>query len=67
MMPLGSLVCAIIFVWLKKGYVEEEVKLSSEFKMKGFFDFCMKFIVPIAMVLVLLGQLDGFFGLGIFS
>ena len=35
--------------------------------MKGFFDFCMKFIVPIAMVLVLLGQLDGFFGLGIFS
>ena len=67
MMPLGSLVCAIIFGWLKKGYVEEEVKLSSEFKMKGFFDFCMKFIVPIAMVLVLLGQLDGFFGLGIFS
>ena len=35
--------------------------------MKKYWHFCMKWIVPIIMALVLVGQIDGFFGLHIFS
>jgi len=32
----------------------------------NFWDVCFKYLVPAAMFFVLLGQLDDFFGLGIF-
>jgi len=35
-------------------------------KAYAFWEVCFKFIVPIAIAFVLLGQIDDFFGLGIF-
>ncbi|MCI8609506.1 MAG: sodium-dependent transporter [Firmicutes bacterium] len=68
LMPLGSLIMAIIFGWLRPGYVDDEIALDNGgFKMKNYFHFCIKWIVPPAMVLVLLGQIDTFFGLEWFS
>lgn len=68
LMPLGALIMAIIFGWIRPGYVDDEIRLDDGgFKMQNFYHFCIKWIVPPAMVLVLLGQIDTFFALGWFS
>lgn len=65
LMPLAACYCAIV---IPTSLVEEELTLNGgTFKTKVFYDFCIKFIAPIMMVIVLLGQLDGFFGLGMFG
>ncbi len=68
-MPLGALLMALIIGWsLKTTHMKEEIEATPGVLMKGyqFWDICFRFIVPAAMVFVLLGQLDDFFGLGIF-
>ncbi|MEL7646691.1 MAG: sodium-dependent transporter [Sedimentibacter sp.] len=68
-MPLGAILMSVLIGWvLKTNIVKEEVEASDGIKMKAyaFWDFCFKFIVPIGILFVLLGQLDDFFGLGIF-
>lgn len=65
LMPLGACYMAII---IPTSLVDKEATLNgTQFKTKGFYDFCIKFIAPIMMVLVLLGQMDGFFGLEMFG
>ncbi len=65
LMPLGACYCAIV---VPTSLVEEEVTLNgNKFRTKNFYEFCIKFVAPIMMVIVLLGQLDGFLGLGMFS
>jgi len=65
LMPLGACYMAII---LPTELVDKEVSLNNnKFRTQAFFDFCIKFTAPLLMVLVLLGQIDTFFGLGIFS
>ena len=64
LMPLGACYCAIV---IPISWVNEEVTLNgNRFRTKGFYDFCIKFVAPIMMVMILLGQLDTFFGLGMF-
>lgn len=68
-MPLGALVMSVIIGWvLKTKVVKDEVEASPGIKMIAykFWDICFRFIVPIGMTFVLMGQLDDFFGLGIF-
>ena len=69
MMPLGSLILAIIVGYkLKAEWVESEVSLEgNSFAGKGFWMFCFKVTAPIGMALVLAGQLDAFFALGLFN
>lgn len=65
LMPLAACYCAII---IPTTLVEEEVTLNgNKFKTQKFYEFCIKFVAPIMMVIVLLGQLDGFLGLGMFG
>lgn len=65
LMPLGACYMAII---LPTELVDKEVTLNdNKFRTQKFFDFCIKFAAPLLMVLVLLGQIDTFFKLGIFS
>lgn len=71
-MPISALATAVIFGWLKPGWLDSEIRnLGSDgkaaFGMRKYFYFCLKFIVPPMMILVLLGQIDSFFGLGWFS
>ena len=69
MMPLGSLILAIIVGYkLKAEWVESEVSLEgNSFAGRSFWMFCFKVTAPIGMALVLAGQLDAFFALGLFS
>ena len=65
LMPLGACYCAIV---IPTQMVVDEVTLNgNKFVTQKFYEFCIKFIAPVMMVIVLLGQLDGFFGLGMFG
>lgn len=65
LMPLGACYCAII---IPTELVVKEVTLNGhQFKTQRFYEFCIKFVAPVMMVIVLLGQLDGFFKLNMFS
>ena len=67
MMPLGALLTAIVFGWIKPGWLDDEVQYGGQkFWMKGFYYFCIRFIAPVMMFLVLMGQINNFFGLGWF-
>ncbi|MGI5824629.1 MAG: sodium-dependent transporter [Bacillota bacterium] len=67
-MPLGALLMSLMIGWeIKPKTIIEEIEQEGIVcKCKGFYSFCIKFVVPVAMTLILLGQIDGFFGLGIF-
>lgn len=61
-MPLGAMIMSIIIGWaLKTKTVKEEVEQNGHvLKNLTFWDICFKFIVPVVMVIVLIGQLEGF-------
>ena len=67
-MPLGALLMSIMVGWeIKPKAIFEEIEQEGvKCKFKGFYKFCIKFVIPLAMLLVLIGQLDYFFDLGIF-
>ena len=67
-MPLGALLMSIMVGWeIKPQTLLDEIHSGASGKIDGFFAFCIKFIVPLGMVLILLGQINDFFGLGIFG
>lgn len=67
MMPLGALLTAIVFGWIKPGWLDDEIEYGGQkFWMRGFYRFCIRFVAPVMMLLVLLGQINNFFGLGWF-
>ena len=69
-MPLGALLMAIMIGWsLKPGFTTAELSTGCRVTplLNKFYTICIRFVVPVVMVLVLLGQLNDFFGLGIFQ
>ena len=67
-MPLGALLMSIMVGWeIKPKTLLDELHSGASGKIDGFFSFCIKFIVPLGMMLILLGQVNDFFGLGIFG
>ena len=63
LMPLGALLMCLCIGWeLGPKMVDDECCLEGQsFKMKGFFNICVKFITPLCMILVLYGQIKEFF------
>ena len=64
LMPLGALLMCLCIGWeLGPKMVDDECCLEGQsFKMKGFFNICVKFITPLCMILVLYVQIkDCFF------
>ena len=59
LMPLGALLMCLCIGWeLGPKMVDDECCLEGQsFKMKGFFNICVKFITPLCMILVLYGQI----------
>ena len=64
MMPLGALLMSIMIGWeVGPEMVKEECEQSGHpMGSYGFFKFCVKFITPLCMILILWGQLTDFFG-----
>lgn len=66
-MPLGALLMSIMVGWeIKPKTLLDEIHIGGTDKLDGFFTFCIKFVAPIGMILILIGQIDTFFHLGIF-
>ena len=66
-MPLGALLMSIMVGWeMKPRTLLEELHIGSNAKIDTFFTICIRFIVPVGMLLILVGQIDTFFHLGIF-
>lgn len=67
-MPLAALLMSLMVGWeIKPKTILDEVEQEGiKCKFKGFYKFCIKFVIPLAMILVLIGQLDYFFDLHIF-
>ncbi|MBR2706319.1 MAG: sodium-dependent transporter [Mogibacterium sp.] len=57
LMPLTGLIMAILIGWVVPHYIDDEVESSSAFKSKGFFNFCIKWLGPLFMALIVYGQL----------
>lgn len=62
LMPLTGLIMAILIGWVAPGYINDEVEQGSNFKSKGFFYFCIKYIGPLFMAMIVYGQLTSFWG-----
>ena len=66
-MPLGALLMSVMVGWeIKPQTLLDELHIGASNKLDGFFTFCIKFVVPVGMLLILVGQIDTFFHLGIF-
>lgn len=60
-MPLSGLIMAIILGWVTPNYIDDEVRLSGNYKSAQFVKVCLKFIAPVFMVFILYGQIKSFF------
>ena len=62
-MPLGALLMSLMIGWeIGPDVVKEEAEQEgNRFKSYGFFKFCVKFITPLFMILILWGQIQSFF------
>ena len=67
-MPLGALSMSILVGWfISPKLVHDEVCASgNKFPGFSFYRFLLRYVVPLAMILILLGQLDTFFAWGLF-
>ena len=68
MMPLGALVMSIMVGWvIKPKFLYTELKDGKTDKwFIPFFSFCIRYIAPLGMLLILAGQINDFFALGWF-
>ena len=64
LMPLGALIMSVLIGWVwKTKVIKDECELSGQpFKGYKYFDFCFKYVGPIAMAFVLVCQIIDFFG-----
>ena len=62
LMPLTGLIMAILIGWVVPHYVDDEIEKGSNFKSRGLFNFCIKWLGPIFMVLIVWGQFTSFWG-----
>ncbi len=56
LMPLSGLIMAILIGWVVPHYIDDEVESSSGFKSKKFFNFCIKYVGPLFMALIIVAQ-----------
>ena len=65
-MPIGCLVMAILLGWMYPSYIDDEVESGSKYVSRKYVKFCLKWLAPIFMLFILVGQMNSFFGLGWF-
>ena len=68
LIPLGSLATTILIGWkLGETWMASEIEQAGTvWKSKKFTMFCMKWIAPVLLAFALVGQINSFFGLGLF-
>lgn len=62
LMPLGGLCLAVMLGWFNPKSLDDEYAQGSKFKSKKFYNFCIKYVAPPVLLLVVVVQLNAFFG-----
>ena len=63
MMPISALcTCLLIIFSAKLTTISEEVKISSKFKREKLYNFFMKYLAPICMIVILISSIANVFG-----
>lgn len=62
LMPLTGLIMAILLGWVVPGYVDDEIARGSNYKSKGLYKFCIRYLGPLFMAMIVYGQLTSFWG-----
>lgn len=66
LMPLGAFFTTIFFGWIDRDVLPKEIEIGSKFRTEKFYRFCIRYVAPIFVFFVLLGQINTFFGFGWF-
>lgn len=61
LMPLTGLIMAILLGWVAPHYIDDEVMKGSQFKSKGLYNVCIKYVGPVFMALIVYSQITTFF------
>ena len=61
LMPLTGLILSILLGWVAPHYIDDEVEKGSNFKSKGLYNVCIKYVGPVFMVLIVYSQITAFF------
>ena len=62
LMPATGFIMAILLGWVAPHYIDDEVLKGSNFKSKGLYNVCIKWIGPLFMAMIVYGQLTSFWG-----
>ena len=62
LMPLTGLIMAIMIGWPNEGYLDDEIQKGSDFKTRKMYRFCIKWIGPVFMAMIVYGQVTSFWG-----
>ncbi len=63
MMPIAALAtCILILRAVGLKAIAEEIEISSAFKRKRMYNFCMKYIAPVFLIIILLSSIANVFG-----
>lgn len=63
MMPISALfTCALVLRVVGREKIAGEVKLSSDFKRQGLYNFVIKYLAPICLVIILISSIASVFG-----
>ncbi len=63
MMPISALcTCLLIIFSAKLSTISDEVKISSKFKREKLYNFFMKYLAPICMIVILISSIANVFG-----
>ena len=62
LMPLTGLIMAILVGWVVPHYIDDEVEKGSQFKSRGLYNFCIKWVGPLFMAMIVFGQIKSFWG-----
>ena len=62
LMPFTGLIMAILLGWFVPHYLDDEVTNNGTrpFKSRGFYNFCIKWLGPIFMIMIVWGQIKSF-------
>ncbi|MDD6042656.1 MAG: sodium-dependent transporter [Eubacteriaceae bacterium] len=61
-MPLGCLLMTIMLGWTRRNYIDDEIMSSSPYRTRSFVNICLRYIAPVFMTLLIIVQLNSFFG-----
>lgn len=69
LMPLGVMLMSFFIAYeLKLPAIRREIELEgNRFRTERFFRFSLRFVIPPAMLLIIMGMVDSIFGLGLFG